>query len=431
MKCSPVRAIAGLLLAVLPLTASAADITRIASSFEEKDPFGLFLDVGFTREQHKLKIVREHHQNNDVQEVSELRYLMVENRFDFDLRIGLWQDLELRYAIPYVLSRNQSWDFAGTPPNGTTASNSTITNNCLQANGELLDPNCPSTGAGRAPIFEVPSRSYRGGWGNMHFGLAYALFNEKRDVSKPMWILGFDYEAPTAELYDPTVPTEEGAKGAIGDRIHRYTFYTSFSKRLGSVADPYFKIHYTLPQKGPGWYSNCDHPSESNMAIPDNCGQSPWTRAETGIKPAHRGGMIFGTEFVVFDAPKTHQKASLDLRAILNYESEGRYYNELTDVMGKLMYTGDHAEMGGAFGINAWAAEFIGISVNGMLTYTTEHNLADEQIGKDLSGNGTVDLGNSQELNPNFDYRLDMVSRRMRAAEQFNFTLNGKLTIAF
>lgn len=425
MKRSPVW-VAAALVAMVPLSTWAAEITRIATSFEPDDPFGLYLDVSYVRDQRKLKIVREFHQLDDVQEVSELRYLMVENRLDLDLRIGLWQDLEFKYGLPIVLSQNRTWHFAA----GTDESNSTITNNCLQANGELVDPNCPTSGAGRRPLFDVPNASFRGGLGNMHFGLAYALLNERKDPSKPMWILGVDYEAPTADLRDPTEATSEEARGKIGDKIHKYKFYTSFSKRVG-IADPYFQVHYTMPAKGPGWYSNCDHPDASRMAVPENCGNSVWTRAETGIKPPHVGGIVFGTEFNAYEAPKQHQKVALDLRVITNYTSEGRYYNELTDLTGKLHYTSDHLEVGGSAAINAWAAEYVGLTGRATLTYTTEHNLTDEQIGKDLTGNGTVDLANRDEISPNFDYRMDMVSRRFRSAEQFNFRIDAMATFAF
>lgn len=427
MKRSPARLVVAALMLAYPLSAQAAEITRIASSFEPDDPFGMFLSVGYVRDQSKAKIVREHHQNNTVEEVSELRYLMVENRLDLQARIGLWQDLEFSYRLPVIFSKNQTWEFAA----GTDASNSTIINNCLQADGELLDPNCPPPGGvGTRPIFEVPAASFRGGLGNMHFGLAYALFNEKRDPSKPMWILGVDYEAPTADLWDPTVLTAADNRGNVGDRVHKYTFYTSFSKRLG-VADPYFRIHYTLPVKGPGWYSNCDNPDPSRMQAPQNCGQDPWTRVETGIKPAHRGGVLFGSEFNAYEAPSQHQKVAIDLRALANYTSEGRYYNELTDVTNKLHYTSDHLEVGGAFGLTAWAAEYVGLTARGTLTYVTEHNLTDEQIGKDLTGNGTVDLGNTNELNPNFDYRYDIVSRRFRTSEQFNWRIETTATFQF
>jgi hypothetical protein len=426
MRCAPRIAA---VLAAVPLTAFGADVTRIASSFEPTDPFGMFLDLSFAREQHKGAIIRETRQDGDVVEVPELRYLMIDSRLDFDLRIGIWQDVEVRYSIPVILSQGRTYGFSA----GIDASNSSITNNCLAPNGELLDPNCLSTGAGARPLFDVPNASYRGGVGNMRFGLNVALFNERKDPSKPMWLVGLDYEAPTAELWDPTVVTSEVDRGGIGDRIHKYTLFTAFSKRLG-VVDPYFKLHYTLPFRGPGWYSNCDHvpgAGESNLSRPSNCRTGVWTREETGIRPPHTAGVIFGSEFELYPSSLKNQRVALDLRMLGNYVSEGRTYNPLTDVLGKLLYTGDHLDFGGAIGITAQASENILLKALSTLLYSTEYTLTDEQIGKDVSGDGQVQLDDPAELNPNFDYRYDMVSRRFRLNEAFTFRIDLTATFAF
>ncbi|HYX93311.1 MAG TPA: hypothetical protein VE782_17220 [Myxococcaceae bacterium] len=414
------------LLAAVPLTALGADVTRIASSFEPGDPFGMFLDLSFVREQHKGAIVREIHQAGDVVEVPELRYLMIDSRFDFDLRIGIWQDVEIKYSVPVILSQTRTYGFAS----GIDAGNSSITNNCLAPDGTLLDPNCLSTGAGKRAIFDVPNASYRGGVGNMHFGLNVALFNEHKDPSKPMWLVGIDYEAPTATLWDPTVITSEVDRGGIGDRIHKYSFFTAFSKRLG-VADPYFKFQYTLPFRGPGWYSNCDHPDAGNMSAPLNCGTGLWTREETGIHPPHTAGVLFGSEFELVPSNVQSQRVALDARIIANYVSEGRTYNPLTDVLGKLLDTGDHLDFGGALGITAQASENIVLKALTTLLASTEYTLTQEQVGKDVSGDGKVQLDNPQELNPNFDWRYDAVSRRFRMNEAFTFRIDLTATFSF
>ncbi|MHB8879031.1 MAG: hypothetical protein ACYC8T_35465, partial [Myxococcaceae bacterium] len=258
-----------------PFTAGAAEITHVASSFEEKAPFGMFIDVGFQRTQHRAKIVREFHQQGETQDVTELRYTDIDTRLKLDLHLGLWQDLEFHYGLPIVFQQNRTWGYAV----GTGEHNSTIANNCLQANGELLDPGCATSGAGRRSLFDFSQgniNSYRGGLGDMTFGLAYAFFNQKKDDTKPMWIVGVDYQAPTSDLNDPTAPTTPDARGAIGDKLHRYKAYTTFSKRVGA-ADPYFQLHYTLAYHGPGWYSNCDNPDPRTMGRPENCGTSQWS----------------------------------------------------------------------------------------------------------------------------------------------------------
>ena len=134
-------------------------------------------------------------------------------------------------------------------------------------------------------------------------------------------------------LVMPLVSTLD-SRGAIGDKLHRYTWSTSISKKLKFV-EPYFELWYTLPWKGPGFYTNCDNPNDLNMGRAENCGipGSPWTRDETGIRPPHTGGFVFGTELTIFERPERFQRVVLDLRGWGTYVSEGRYYNEMSDLM--------------------------------------------------------------------------------------------------
>lgn len=403
--------------------ARAAELTRIASSFEENDPFSAFFTVGFERTQEKAKLVREQHQQRedgsfDLVDASEVFYKSVDSRLNFDAQIGLYRDLEFRIGLPIVFSLNESYRYVS----GTDDSNSSITNNCLQANGDLTDPNCPAVGA--SPLFPVPLDVFRGGVGNLRLGFSYAFFNQKRDETKPTWIVSFDYEAPTAALLNPTVSTSRDDRGNIGDKTHRYTFATALSRRMGA-ADPYFRLWYTLPFKGPGWYSNCDNPDPRRMANPDFCNTDVWSRAETGILPAHRAGIVMGTELVAFDEPEDFQKFAIDVRAIANYVSEGRYYNPLSGALNKLLYTGDYAQVGGRLGLVANAAEYFNLLASGTFLYNTDRFLTDEEIGKDVDGNGRIQLDeNPAEISPTFDYRIDTVSRRFRTAENYVFQLD-------
>lgn len=410
-----------------PLTASAADVTRLASSFEDDDPFGLFLDLGFERTQHHAKLVREQFQDGEIKEVGEVWYKGVDSRLNLGFAVGLYRDLEFRYAVPVVFQQNESWDYVS----GTNASNSSITNNCLAANGTLTDPACVGTGVGAQPLFGVPNNTYRGGLGNMRFGFAYAFFNQRRDDTKPTWIVGLDYEAPTAKLLNPTEPTTESDRGDIGDRTHKYQFYTAFSRRIGAV-EPYFKAHYTLPFRGPGWYSNCDNPNSTNMARPENCNTPNWTREETGIQVPHRVGVLMGSEFNLYDVPAQAQKFAIDVRGITQYVSGGRYYNELSGVLNELLKSEDYLQVGGMIGFTARTTDFFQLRASGTLLYNTDHVITGESLGKDITGpdgqkNGSVDLSSPEEINPNFDFRTDMVSRQFRAtnATVFRFELNA------
>jgi hypothetical protein len=422
------RAVLAALTLGAPLAASAAEITRIASSFEEDDPFDLFFDVGFERTQNRAKITREQLSPTGEGgriEATELWYKGVDSRLNIELAVGLYKDLELSFGLPLILQQNDSYAFVS----GTDASNSTIIHNNLRPNGEVLP------GGEEQALFTVPSTSKRGGLGNMHFGLAYAIFNQADDDTKPTWLLGIDYEAPTAKVRDPsednTEATEE--RGNVGDRVHKYTFYTSFSRKMG-VAEPYFRAHYTLPVTGPGIYSNCFNGDNEppTLGTPENCGKGPWDRKETGIQAPSQTGFIFGTELATYNNKNKNQQFSLDLRTIGTYVSRGRYYNELSSALRKLLVSQDYFQVGGLIGATASAGEAFRLRASGTFLYNTSHTLTDEDLGKDLNGNGRIDFEeNPEELNPSFDYRTDLPSRRFRATESKTFRLELSATFSF
>ncbi len=410
----------GIVLAALVGTSvSAAELTRVASSFEEKDPFGMFLDFTFDRVQDRGTISREWYQLGDLQDVTELRYQNIRTSLGIDVHLGLYKDLELHVGVPIVFQNDREWFFAG----GTNRNNSTIYRNCT------LDPQgtqCANPGMGEGQLFEVDPRfnSYRAGLGDFTFGLAWNPFVQKKDPSKPTWTLRFDYTAPTAAVLNPSQATSSANRGAIGDKIHRYTFSTHVSKRLNPYVEPYVGIWYTLPWRGPGFYSNCDDADPSRLGNPQNCGGNGWSRDETGIRPQHTGGANFGTEITVFEREEKFQKVAFDFRGWFNYVSEGRVYNEMSDLFGKLLYTSDFGQIGGQFGVIGQAAEFIKLRAYTSIAYNTEHFLTNEDIGKDLNDNGVVDVSTSpEEINPNFDYRIDRVGRRFRIEQQYIFKL--------
>ncbi|AEI67043.1 hypothetical protein [Corallococcus macrosporus] len=412
-----------------PFAASAADITRIASSLEEDDPFDLFIDVGFERTQNRAKIVREQlaptGQPGGRVDASELWYKGVDARLNLELSVGLYRDLEFSFALPIVFSQNERWDFTS----NSSPESSTITNNCVNADGSVIG-GCLDGTAPPSALFDVPQESFRGGLGNMRFGLAYAFFNQEKDETKPTWIVGLEYEAPTAKLRDPSADTTNSdSRGNIGDRVHKYQLYTAFSRRMGA-AEPYFKAHYTIPVRGPGAYSNCTHPS--NLGQPGNCNTGPWDRKETGINAPHQAGMLFGVELVPFNRPAKSQRFALDVRGIGNYVGSGRYYNELSAALRKLLTSDDYFQVGGMLGITANASKAFQIRASGTFLYNTNRALTAEDPGQDVDGNGEVDLQpGSPELNPNFDWRYDLVSRRFLAMESTTFRFDLSATFSF
>src|SRR5581483_6594674 len=111
---------------------------------------------------------------------------------------------------------------------------------------------------------------------------------------------------------------------------------------------------------------------------------------------------------------------AIDARAAVTYVSEGRYYNEMSDLFGKERYNSDYVQLSGRLGFVGHAPEFFRLSAYAEIGYNTEHWITNENIGKDLNGNNVVDVTtNPAEINPNYDYRLDRVGRRFRMEEDF------------
>jgi hypothetical protein len=429
---SRLRVVVAALTLGVPFVATAADVTRVATSFEDDDPFGMFIDVSVEHSQRRTKILREvlpeqAGASNTRQYVPELWYRGGDTRLNMDVAFGISPDVELSFGLPIVLARDESWNFVA----GQNASNSSILDNRIINNCTGTGQPCTATSA--QPLFNVPLQSYRGGLGNMRFGFAWGIFNQRKDETKPNWVVGLDYEAPTAKQlnFEGLTATSPETRGAVGDRVHKYTVYTALSRKMG-LADPYFRMHYTVPVRGPGAYSNCDNRNvePQNLGRPQNCGLEGWDRKTTGIQAAHTGGVMFGSEFLVLDRPS--RQFTLDLRAIGNYVSEGRYYNELSGALRKLLYTSDYAQIGGQFSVKLKLSDILSVRGSGMYLYNTDHVLTDEKIGKDMNGNGAVDLtGNPEEIYPNFDFRTDFVSRRFYAAESKDFRLDLSATLAF
>ena len=414
--------------ALLPSLSGAAELTRVASSFDPDRPFGFHLDVGWMHQRERTKLVREAYQNGDSQDVAELSYERTEDRLTGDLHVGLYRDLEFRVQVPFVLRMDQAWGY----PSGTTDENSTLHNNCVAPSGQLLDPACATNGTGATPVFTVPANSYRGGVGNMTFGLAWAAFQQRRDDAGPTWILAFDYEAPTAPRWEPELRSSADARGAVGDKVHHFTFSTAFSRKLGA-AEPYFRLHYTLPVRAADGFNNCEHLDK--LGAPQNCGGADWSAAESAITPPHRAGFTAGAEFLPWEDAKAQQRFALDVRTDVTWYSPGRYYGPLTDLGGKLYKSQDYVKVGGQLGVVLHAGRVFQLTGGASFSYATEHTVTDEAIGKDLPEpngppNGTVDVvSNPRELNPSFDWRLDLVGRRLRATESttLGFFLRGTL----
>jgi hypothetical protein len=414
--------------------ALAAELTRVVSSADVDKPFGLDFSVRYDRIQHSAKILQEGLSSAGyVQDLSELKYSRTANVITPRLAIGLYRDLELHVEVPYVLSDDAKWSYAA----NVDATNSIIDNIGIDANGTSCGGACPIF-----PVGGGGTTVYRGrALGDFKVGVAWGILSEKRDDTKPTWVVGLDVTLPTAAVYDPSTSllhTDKNNPAPVGRKIWQYDAFTALSRQYGPV-DPYVRIHASFPVRSGTTYSNCDHatvlaanapPQPQMTAIaPANC-QDPFWKTRSLAQPPTIYGMKFGTELVAYESKADAQRVAFDLRVGADWTSSSRWYNELTDATGKLMSSERYVTLDALFGFYLRTSSLLHLQAVATVSHDRDHYLSGESLGP---GSGNYDpavIGTSRQ-NPNFDFRYDLPGRRFRVSETTVFTLSAALTLNF
>ena len=464
---------AALALWAAPLrSTSAAHLTDVADAMDERHPVEVDLDFGYTHLKRQAKITRENVQMDPATQkrgivlVDELLPTETTDQLDFRLNVGLYHDLELHIIAPLLLGQKQEWGFATV--NGVSVQPvSTLQNNKINLSG------CNATGACDAanPILPTPGQSLRAGFKDPTIGIAWGPINEEReqqlrpdlfppDHAVSTWVLGIDYTlplpgdvddpgkfiipAPSPQTSPPTGPTMAANAGTASHPVirkaHVFSPWTAFSKRF-KVLDPYFGVRANLPipvggsSAGDGSYDNCWHPDQLADVATQNCANAAW-KGETGYKPAYTGAFTFGTELVVVDDKAAQQKVAFDLHTEITWFSPSRGYSQVSDALGKLTYEEEHVQALTTLGFYGRIARWLHVRVSGTLGVDTPHFLTAENIGKDLNGDGQVQISagaatKSLEQSPSYDFRLDQPGRRLRAEAIFIWGVSGALALNF
>jgi hypothetical protein len=452
-------AAAALLLVCASGSARAARVTAVADGMDEGRALDLDLDVSYLHLREDTRIGRENLQIDPstgkpgIVVVDELAHTRTVDEMQFKVAVGLWHDLELHLLAPLAIRDDQSWDYA-TVGGVSVGPASTLANNHLDISGCNGSPTaCDPTAAAR-PIVAVPGRTHRFGFRDPTVGVAWAPINEERQVrlhpdlfppGKPVstWVLGFDYTVPLpGNVDDPfqaTVPGGALPLGHVIRKAHVFSLWTAFSKRY-RVLDPYLKLRASLPlavqgATNQGATDNCWHPEILADVAVQNCTDPAW-KGQTGYQPPATFGLTLGTEMVVSEGRERGQKLAFDLRGDLTYFARGRDYSQVSDALRKLTTVDEHMALTGTLGFEGRLFRWVSLRFAGTLGITTPHFLNGESIGKDLNGDGTIDVSAggtplSREQNPNYDFRLDPAGRRLRALLSILWGASGTVSINF
>lgn len=457
----------------------AAEVTRVASSFDEDDPFDLHFGVGYDFEFKKAAILREWSDGSSNRIARDLLYQQMRHVITPSLEIGLFRDLAVYVTVPVVIqdSRNYSFDQEASPckygdtneppANCTNKNNSTTIRDGIIPGGgfdatDTMNPYDNFTGADTKKIFQAPNRR---GVDQVWVGLKYAILNQDRLFHMPTWVLAVEgrFAVGKPMTFSRNIVSENPSSNrAVGRGIHELGIRTSLSHRFRYL-DPFFTAHWMQAFKA----------SKSEFQDFGEFGQ------QAKVNPQSQVGFSIGTEIVPWERKAKFQKFAIQLRGNATLFYNGRGYSEMWELLADspalvgandptsagcdrnkvLAYARtnpedsnyitnggganstctrfngitdiqDFATFGLNAGINAHLSKYATLMLGADLSTNTRHFITGASRGKDLDGNETVEAGTA-EVNPLRRDVIDNVGRRYLVDDVLNVMAYFKFMLTF
>lgn len=304
-------------LLVLPVlfsnSARGAEITDVASSFEAGNPFDFRFRFGYGHLEKRASIRREIEQagQGTIPVFKDLNYAQSRDTLNMRMEIGLFWDLMLYTELPVILNDTRDITYAG----GVTAANSTtVRDNIVPTDGYDA-----ATGTGFVPgsgnVFRGPRRggSGSGAFDTFNVGLTWAPLSQKRDDTKPTWIINVEGRFSIGQVmkFDRTAPT---ANKGVSEGLHWFVVRTAVSKRFRYV-DPFFGLWYGLPI------------ARSGSLFID------YGKTQKNKGPQMSAGTVFGLEVIPYERKDKEYKVSIALQGRIEGKFTGRGYSEIWEML--------------------------------------------------------------------------------------------------
>lgn len=311
-------------------TAQAAEVTRVASSFEEDDIFDLHFGVAYDYSFKRAAILREWNSgqagDNETQLVKDLIYRQQRHTITPTMEIGLWHDLAVYVSLPVVLSDQRDYQFDkraddcvfGDQPNATCVdkdNSTTIRDQVIPRDGfdatNTANPFRQFTGDGTDLIFRGPNRR---GLDQLFVGIKYGILNQSKRSHMPNWLVGAEgrFAVGRAMTFSRDVTVDEPAGNKrVGRRIHELGFWTALSRRYRFL-DPFFTAYWRQSIRAGG------------SIFQDFSGEG----AQGNIQPQSQAGMTFGSEIVPWERKAKSLKVAIVVAGSAELHYGGRGYSE-------------------------------------------------------------------------------------------------------
>lgn len=452
-------AISGLIAGLSP-NADAAEVTRVATAFEDDNKFDLHFGVAYDFNFKRAAILREWNPGdadvNETRLVKDLVYKQQRHVVTPSVEIGLWHDLAVYVTLPIVVHDTRGYEFdqraddcvfgdqAQFPDVNCVnkANSTTIRDGIIPFNGfDATDSSNPFgqfAGADTHLIFKGPVRR---GLDQLHVGLKYGILNQEKLSHMPNWVLALEgrFAVGRAMTFTRDIQTKEPEGNTrVGRKIHELGVWTALSRRYRYL-DPFVTTYWRYGLRATG--SKFEDYSKYG--------------AQDMVNPQSHTGITFGTEVVPWERKARRQKVALMFKGSAELHYGGRGYSEIwelladspalagnfdptatpsCDVAGAIqdsidapgnpayaadnnceIFTGvtdlqDFATFGFDFGLNFHLGPYARLSLGTELQSDTRHFLTFADRG-DTGDNDLVDPGTT-EVNPVRRDVVDDVGRR-------------------
>lgn len=317
-------------------TAEAAEVTRVATSFEEGNVFDVHFGVAYDFNFKRAAILREWNRgtadDNQNRLVKDMIYRQQRHTLTPTVEIGLWHDLALYLSLPVVLHdvRDYSFDqrvddcvFGNTRDTATCVNkdnSTTIRDEILPSNGfdatNTGDPFGQFTGPDTELIFRGPVRR---GLDQLHVGLKYGILNQTKRSHMPNWVVAAEgrFAVGRAMTFRRNIEMNDpDGNHRVGRRIHELGFWTALSRRYRFL-DPFFTAYWRQSIRANGNKFQ-DFSSEGSQDT---------------VNPQSTTGLSVGSEIVPWERKAKNLKVAVQISGTAALHYGGRGYSEVWELL--------------------------------------------------------------------------------------------------
>ncbi|PRQ04072.1 hypothetical protein ENSA5_11200 [Enhygromyxa salina] len=325
----------------LSQVANAAEVTRVASSFDQDfngNAFDLHFGVSYDFDFKKAAILREWGAGGKNNLARDLVYRQFRHTVTPTIEIGLWHDLSVYVSLPVVVSDNRNYEFdqeeggdcvfpqnpstTNYNPGSATCVNKTnstsIRDGIVPRDGfdafEDTSPYSQFTDPETDMIFRSPTRR---GLDQLHVGMKIGLLSQARKSHLPNWLLGLEgrFAIGKPMTFSRSIQTDDPAGNhRVGRGIHELGVWTALSRRYRWL-EPFFGAHWRQSLRaGSTQFDN-------------------WGSTQGDVNPQSETGAYFGAEIIPWENKTQNKKFSIVLTgsAVLHYN--GRAYSEVWELL--------------------------------------------------------------------------------------------------